>query len=235
MRAPPVLLLPGMMLDGRMYAAQALALQDLAEVRHADLTLDDSIETMAAEVLATAPDEFAVVGLSMGGIVALELWRQAPRRITHLALLDTTPHAERPERLAQRLAQMAAVEAGELREVLVHSLKPRYLAACHRHHQAMLTDLLAMGLDLGADVFRRQSEALKNRPEASGLLAQIDCPSLVLCGREDELCPPALHAAMADALPRADLMVLADCGHLSTIEAPDAVNEALRRLFRRTS
>ena len=234
MHAPPVLLLPGMMLDGRMYGAQLAALEALTTVTVANLTTASSIEVMATEILATAPAEFALVGLSMGGIVALELWRQARSRITHLALLDTTPHAERPERLAQRLEQMAAVETVGLREVLVSSMKPRYLAKCHRNDASLLDAILTMGLELGVDVFRRQSEALRHRPDASDLLPTIDCPSLVLCGREDDLCPPSLHTAMADTLPKADLVMLADCGHLSTMEAPAAVNPALVRLLGRT-
>jgi pimeloyl-ACP methyl ester carboxylesterase len=233
MPCPAVVLLPGMMLDRRLYARQTPALSPHVEVVHGDLTAQDSIEAMARSVLAASPDRFALVGHSMGGIVALEICRQAPERVSHLALLNTTPYAEREERLSQRLEQMAAVEAGGLRDVLVHSMKPRYLAACHRADADLLEAVLDMGLALGPAVFQRQSAALKDRPEASTLLAQIRCPSLVLCGREDALCPPAFHEAMASQLPCGDLVVLSRCGHLSPMESPDAVASALLSLLAR--
>ena len=235
MARPAVVLLPGMMLDHRLYTRQLAALSHCADVSSGDLTAHASITAMAESILGTAPARFALVVHSMGGIVALEICRQAPSRVSHLALLNTTPYAEREERLVQRLEQMAAVESGRLREVLVHSMKPRYLARCHRQDADLLGRVLTMGLELGPAVFQRQSAALKDRPEASGLLAQIECPSLVLGGREDDLCPPSFHEAMASQLPQADLVVLTHCGHLSPMEAPDAVNAALFGLLARES
>jgi pimeloyl-ACP methyl ester carboxylesterase len=170
----------------------------------------------------------------MGGIVALEIWRQASERVTHLALLDTTCYADRPERRELRLEQIARVETGGLREVTA-SLKPLYLSNRNRNDSGLLQAILDMGLSLGADVFRRQSLALRDRRDNSETLPTIDCPALVLCGREDQLCPVEWHAMMANAIPHADLVVLADCGHLSAMEEPEAVTAALQRLLRRSS
>ncbi len=231
---PPVVLLPGMMLDRRMYAGQVTSLSSATEVSVADLSGHDSIAAMAAHVLAAAPARFALVGLSMGGSVALELWRRARDRITHLALLDTTPHEDRADRRELRLEQIARAETGGLKDLLVDSLKPRYLARRNRGNRRLLTSIVDQGLALGPDVFRRQSLALRDRGSSVDLLPSIDCPSLVLCGREDELCSVDVHVRMADAMPKADLVVLADCGHLSTMEAPGTVTAALKRLLRRT-
>jgi pimeloyl-ACP methyl ester carboxylesterase len=225
---------PGMLLDGRLYSAQIAALSPAHSCRVADITRSDSIERLAADLLAGAPPRFALVGLSMGGIVAFEVYRRARERVTHLALLDTTPDADRPDRSQLRLEQIAAVERGELPELLRSSLKPQYLAARHRESAALLRSILEMGMDLGPEVFRRQSLALRSRGCNRDLLPSIDCPTLVLCGREDRLCPVGVHLEMAESIPRADLLVLSGTGHLSAMEAPDAVSGALRQLLRRT-
>lgn len=228
-----VLLLPGMMLDRRMYNGQLPGLAGAARVEVAELWHDDTIAAMAGRALAGAPDRFALVGLSMGGIVALEMWRRAADRITHLALLDTTPHADTPERRALRLEQIARVEAGGLRDVVVSSLKPLYLARRHREDPRLLQSIVEQALTLGPEAFRRQSLALRDRADSVSTLPTVGCPSLVLCGREDQLCPVEDHTMMAAEMPCADLVVLAGCGHLSAMEDPEAVKAALVRLLSR--
>jgi pimeloyl-ACP methyl ester carboxylesterase len=223
-----------MLLDARMYSEQIAALSAAYSCRVADITRSDSIERLAEDLLAEAPPRFALVGLSMGGIVALEVYRRARGRITHLALLDTTPNADRPDRSELRLEQIASVERGELPMLLQSSLMPQYLAMRNREAKLLLQSILQMGLDLGPDVFRRQSLALRSRRSSRDLLASIDCPTLVLCGREDQLCPMDVHLEMAAMIPRADLTVLSETGHLSTMEAPEAVTNALQQLLRRT-
>ena len=230
-----VMILPGMMLDGRAFPGLVEQLQGYGAVSVGDLTRDDSVAKMAARVLASAPARFAVIGLSMGGIVALELWRLARARISHLALLDTTPFADAPERRAVRRQQMQLVAAGRLRDVVVHSLKPRYLAEKHRNDHGLLARILDMALELGPAVFCRQSVALMNRADSSSTLSTIDCPTLVMCGRQDELCPLEVHEKMAHKIPQAQLVVLSDCGHLTPLESPAEVAAAIRRLLAQRS
>lgn len=230
----PVLMLPGMMQDARLFEAQTRELARQRPVLVADLGSDQTIGAMATRVLSAAPPRFALVGLSMGGIVALEIWRRARARVSHLALLDTTPHAEKPQRRELRLQQIEQAERGYLRDVLIESMKPLYLARRHRGDRALLERILEMGLQAGPAVFRNQSLALRDRPDSVATLRDIDCPSLVLCGREDELCPPKWHVQMAEAMPCADLVVLAECGHLPPLEDPRAVTTALDRLLGRT-
>jgi pimeloyl-ACP methyl ester carboxylesterase len=229
-----VLFIPGMMLDGRMYASQISALAPAHRSMVADISGSNSIEGLARGALAAAPRRFALVGLSLGGIVALEIHRQARERISHVALLGTTPYADRPERRAARLAQLAAVERGELAQVLKTSMKPLYLADRNRANQELLEAILQMGIALGPTAFRNQSHALMHRSDYRGMLASIDCPAMVLCGREDQLCPVAIHIELADAMPRADLVVLSETGHLSSMEEPAAVTAALCRLLQRS-
>lgn len=222
-----LLLLPGMMCDQRLWRPQLEALD--ARCRVGDLTRGESIEAIAADLLADLPTRFALAGLSMGGIVAFEMWRRAPERIERLALLDTNFRADPPERRRLRNEQIVRVAAGQLESVLRDELKPNYLAASHRADTRLLDEVLAMGMELGPTVFERQSKALRDRPDSSATLATIDCPALVLCGSEDSLCPVALHEEMAAAIPGAELCVIEDCGHLATLEQPGAVNGALAR------
>ncbi len=230
-----VLLLPGMMLDARLFAGQIAGLSARAQVAVPDLGPGDTIGAIAEQLLSAAPARFALVGLSMGGIVALELWRRVPDRITHLGLLDTTPYADTEQRRAGRLEQMAAVESGRLREVVLESMLPLYLAARNRTDRRLLRSIVEQALTLGPEAFRRQSLALRDRCDSFATLPTIDRPSLVLCGREDQLCPLDHHVAMAKAMPTADLVVLANCGHLSPMEDPVAVNGAIERLLARSA
>lgn len=230
---PSLLFLPGMMLDERAFTAQISLLSQTVDVAVGDLSKGDCVEEIARHVLDKAPARFALAGLSMGGIIGFEIWRQAPERVTHLALLDTTPHADRPDRSQQRLDQMAAVDKGQLRDIITTALTPQYLATKNRDNTALLQAILDMGLSLGPQVFRSQSTALMRRPDSVPILYAIDCPVLVLCGRDDALCTVAIHQLMADSIPCANLVVLAECGHLSTLEEPMAVGRALERLLSR--
>ncbi|MDJ0938735.1 MAG: alpha/beta fold hydrolase [Woeseiaceae bacterium] len=229
MAAEHLLLLPGMMCDERLWGPQAEALPQA--ITHADTTSADNFDDMARAVLAEAPERFALAGLSMGGILAFEIWRQAPERVTHMALLDTNPHAEKPERQATRLEQIHTALAGGLRELATESLKPLYLAESNRDDEELLDTILDMALDLGPEVFRRQSLALRDRVDSVPTLLTIHCPTLVLCGSEDRLCPPAYHELMAERIPDARLAIVADCGHLSTLEQPGRVTHELETLL----
>lgn len=230
-----VVMLPGMMCDARLWHAQRDALVATGfEVRIGDLSRDDSVAAMAARILVEAPPRFALAGLSMGGIVAFEIWRRASDRVTHLALLDTNPHAELTARQALRVDEIAAVRAGRLREVVVESMKPRYLAASRRTDTVLRSLITDMAIELGAAVFERQSIAVRDRVDSKATLASIDVPTLVMTGREDHLCPLQYHLLMAESIPHADLVVLADSGHLPPLEQPEAVTQELRRWLART-
>ncbi len=229
MPAKDLILLPGMMCDERLWRRQIEALDVSCFV--ADLMSHDNIPNMATTILETAPESFAVAGLSMGGIVAFELWRQAPQRITHLALLDTNPHADTPDKRTMRMHQVQQVLSGQLMKLATESLKPAYLAKANRDDQELLDEILAMALDAGEEVFERQSLALKDRADSVATLDTINCPTTVICGAEDHICPPAYHELMAERIPGSRLVVIEDCGHLATMEQPDIVNQELQRLL----
>ncbi|MEM1379627.1 MAG: alpha/beta fold hydrolase [Pseudomonadota bacterium] len=224
-----VVFLPGFLCDQRLFSSQreALFAQGI-QSSVADLTGAASIERLAAQVLRAAPDRFALVGLSMGGIVAMEIMRRAPERVSHLGLLNTTPLADRSG--AVRVRQMRRVIEGGFEDVLREELKPQYLAETNRTAER-LELLLSMGRRLGPDVFRTQTVALMGREAYTEHIKAIQCPTLVLTGALDSVCPPHLHREMAAKIPNAALKIVARCGHLSVLEQADAVSAHLISLL----
>lgn len=222
----PLIFLPGMMCDARLFGPQIETLSSVLPVMTFPLSQHDSVVAMAADILGNAPPHFALAGLSMGGIVAMEVLRQAPDRVARLALLDTNPLAELPEVKARRGPQMEAVRSGRLQQVMREEMKPNYLAESSR--QGRILDLcMEMAVDLGPDVFLRQSLALMNRPDQRAVLSSYRGQTLVLCGREDGLCPIERHQLMDDLLPNSTLKIVDGAGHLPTLEQPNETTEAL--------
>lgn len=221
-----LVLLPGLMCDARLWAPQEAALKGV-EVHHGDMTSADTVQEIASGVLADAPETFALAGLSMGGIIAMEVIRQAPERVERLALLDTNPRAELPEVAALREPQIAAARSGNLRAVLRDELKPNYLVDSPQK-QGILDVCMEMGLDLGPEVFERQSRALAARPDQQDTLKGFTRPALVLMGRHDKLCPLDRHELMHDLLPDSALVFIEQAGHLPTLEQPEATTAAMQ-------
>ena len=223
----PLVLLPGMMCDARLFAAQTAALSPDRAVTLAPIHAQDTVAALADAVLAAAPARFALGGLSMGGIVAMQVIRRAPDRIAGLCLMDTNPRAEAPEVAARRLPQIERVRAGGLRAVMRDEMKPNYLADGPR--QGAILDLcMAMAETLGPDAFERQSHALMHRPDQCDALRAVAVPTLILCGAEDTLCPRERHTTMAALIPNARLAVIDGAGHLPTLERPEPTTEAMR-------
>ncbi|MEO1638455.1 MAG: alpha/beta fold hydrolase [Pseudomonadota bacterium] len=222
----PLILLPGMMCDARLYGPQIAAFSGTRPILTMPMNDHETVQELAADILAHAPARFALAGLSMGGIVAMEVLAQAPDRITRLALLDTNPKAELPEVAARRGPQIAKVRAGHLRAVMRDEMKPNYLTD-GLNMGAILDLCMAMAETLGPDVFVRQSRALQTRPDQQETLRNVSVPTLVLCGEDDTLCPIARHELMHNLIPRSTLTVIKGAGHLPTLEQPEKTNEAL--------
>jgi pimeloyl-ACP methyl ester carboxylesterase len=224
----PLILLPGSLCDAALWHHQIVHLADIAEVHVGEVTRDDSIAGMARTVLAAAPQRFALAGLSMGGIVACEIMRQAPQRVLRLALLDTNPYSPRPERLQSWRHLIVLIEGGRFDEVVKQHLLPSWVHPDRQSDAPLMNTILRMAKAVGPEVYARQLVALMHRPDSFGDLARIACPTLVLVGRQDALCPVGMHQKMAAAIPGADLVVVEQCGHLSSLEQPQAVTATLR-------
>jgi pimeloyl-ACP methyl ester carboxylesterase len=222
-----LVLVPGLLCTGALWGPQIAALSDVADCMVADHTRHDSMAGIARSILAAAPERFALAGLSMGGYIAYEMLRQAPERVERLALLDTGYRADTPERTAARRALVATAEREGVHRVQ-ELLLPVLIHKARLGDEALLDVVLRMAIDTGLEAFKRQEEAIIGRPDNGPMLASIRCPTLVLVGREDALTPVEQHREMAAAIPGAQLEIVPDSGHLSTLEQPEAVSRALR-------
>lgn len=224
----PLVLLPGMMCDARLFGPQIAAFGLHRAIHLPPIGAHDTMAALAREVLENAPPRFALAGLSMGGILAMEIMAQAPERVERLALLDTNPRAELPEVQARRAPQIKAAQDGQLRAVMRDEMKPNYLADAPGK-QAVLDLCMDMAMDLGPQVFVNQSRALRDRPDQQDTLRQVSVPTLVLCGREDQLCPIERHELMHDLIPGSILEIIDGAAHLPVLEKPNETTAALAR------
>lgn len=223
----PLVLLPGMMCDARMWGDLPATIAPRPVVHGLPLA-GETMAALAAEFLADAPPRFALAGISMGGIIAMEMLRQAPDRIESLALMDTNPLAETPQMQARRDPQIARALAGGLVSVMREEMKPNYLAP--GSDSGPILDLcLDMALALGPEVFARQSRALRDRSDQTTTLAAFKGPALVLMGEEDRLCPRDRHDLMHALMPQSRLVVIPSAGHLPPLERPLETAAALAR------
>ena len=227
-----LVLIPGLMCDEAVWAPQVAALEGRTVMQVADHGLKDSLADMAEAIIARAPPRFAVAGHSMGGRVALEVVRRAGARVTGLALLDTgaTPRApaeagEREQTGRLELLELARREG--MRAVGERWLKIPMVYSPRLEDQPLITAIVDMFERQSADKFAAQIKALLSRPDARPLLPLIHCPTLVLCGADDAWAPLAQHRVLSQMIPHSKLVSVPECGHMSTMERPQAVNAAL--------
>jgi pimeloyl-ACP methyl ester carboxylesterase len=222
----PILLIPGLGCTARLYTEQMPALWTFGPVTVADHRRADSMDAIARQILDTAPPRFALAGLSMGGYIALAIMRIAPERVVKLALLDTGSRSDTPEAAERRKASIALAKAGRLDEI--NAMLWPVLVHKDRQGDAALKKVAGdMTLSAGAEAFVRQQTAIMTRPDSRPGLSAITRPTLVLVGEGDQLTPPALSEEMASLIPGSRLVKVPDSGHLSTLERPEAVTQAL--------
>jgi pimeloyl-ACP methyl ester carboxylesterase len=228
MRAATPIFIPGLLCTDYLFARQRAALPVAGQI--ADTLQFDSITAMAEAALESVDGKLVPVGLSMGGYVALEMLRLAPDRIAAMALLSTNC---REDTEAQRDQRRAAIKMSEHKgfQGVTRHLLPRLLSDRARTDDALVEAVLQMARDVGRRVFANQQKAIMIRQPQHQTLAAFKAPLLVLCGNLDVLTPPELAVEMAALAPQAELCLLDDVGHLSSLEAPELVTAALRRLF----
>ena len=223
-----LVLVPGLLCSPALWAPQVAGLSDIADITIADHTRHDTMAAIAESILAEAPQRFALAGLSMGGYIAQQIVLQAPERVTRLALLDTGSRADTPERIERRL-QLNDMARREGVARVQQELMPLLIHTDRLTDKAFVDLIVQMAVDTGLEAFLRQHAALMARGDNRPLLPDIRCPTLVLIGRQDILTPLELSEEIAAAIPGAQLEIIDDSGHLSTLEQPDAVNRTLRR------
>lgn len=223
----PLVLIPGMMCDARIFSYQINVLSRERPVMVLPVSHGETIRDMVGAVAGQLPERFALAGLSMGGIVAMELLRRCPDQVSRLCLMATSPLAETPAEAAAREPMIAKVRAGYLNEALQEAVRPDFLAPSARRMELIQT-VWAMGEELGPDLFIRQSRALQRRNDQQGTLRRSKVPTLVLCGDLDPLTPVRRHEFMAELMPNARLHIMENCGHLPVIEQPEELTGVLQ-------
>lgn len=222
----PLLLLPGLLNDAELWRAQIADLSDIAECIVGDQTRGETMQGVVGDVLAQAPARFALAGFSLGGFVAQAILRTAPERVLRLALIDTSIHADSPERAAQRRTQQASVRLPGKFHGFGDTLMRSYIDASGLDDYVLVQRVRDMTARLGAEVFLRQSAL--DRVDGHDVLAGYRDPLLIVCGANDRITPLAISEAMHALVPHSSLVVLPDCGHLAPMEKPDEVSAAMR-------
>ena len=221
-------LLPGLLCDERIWQHQVEHLSDRVDIRVADFRDMDSFDAMAGAVLKDAPERFYLAGHSMGSRVAMQILNMAPERVIKLALMDTGIHPQKPGEKDRRQALIdLALEKG------MHKLARTWgmpMVHPERHNDtAFMQAFFDMIESNSVESYQKQVHALMSRPDARPFLAGAPNGTLVLCGREDQWSPPSQHEEISRALPDKPGVVLIDrCGHMSTMEQPQAVTLAMR-------
>ena len=222
----PILLIPALYCSARLYAHQIPALWNFGPVTIANHAMADSIPEIAAQILSMAPPRFALAGLSMGGYTALEIMRQAPERVTKLALMDTSARADTPEATQGRTASIALVREKGFDAYLDQAWT--IAVAPNRQSDPEMRALYdRIAWEVGTERFIRQQQAIGKRIDSRPHLDAIACPTMVLVGEQDLATPPHLAEEMAAGIKDARLVTIPDCGHLATIERPEATTSAL--------
>jgi pimeloyl-ACP methyl ester carboxylesterase len=223
----PLVFIPGLLCTAELFAPQVAALWPYGPITIASTLEGETIAQMASAILAQAPPQFALIGLSMGGMISLEIMRQAPERVRKLALLSTSAQPASPEQGVVYEGLLAQAQQGDAATVLGEALLS-VLYPLHQTDPTLQAVNRRMGAAIGVAGLARQVAAVLSRADSRPGLAAIAIPTLVLVGEQDQLTPPDLAQELAAGIAHAQLVIVPECGHGSTIEQPQAVNQALQ-------
>ena len=222
---PPVVFIPGLLNDERLWQHQTDFLSQHTDVMVADLSKDNSLAAMAQRILQQAPPQFALVGLSMGGYVAFEVMRQAPERVTKLALFDTSARPDNINSAKHRQATIQSLKIGKFMGV-TNKLLPQIIHPS-RVHEPIAEEIKAMAQRIGGTGFIHQQTAILERIDSRPSLSQIQVPTLVAVGENDLVTPVKLAQEIHDGIADSRLYIFKECGHLPPLECPDETTHLL--------
>lgn len=222
----PLVLIPGTLCASALWEHQYRGFSADREIIIPDITQDVSVKEMAERILNNVSGSFSLAGLSLGGIVAMEIMKEAPERVNKLALLDTNPYPPTKEQVELWNNQQKQLQAGGFEQMVSEQFLPS--AVFQEHAGESVKEVIRqMSKDVGEEGFFKQLEANKTRPGAVDVLSAVKCPALVLAGRQDALCGPSMQEDLAKKIPNAKLVLIDQCGHLSPLDQPEAVTAVL--------
>lgn len=224
-----VILLPGTLCDETLFAPQIAAFEKYRAAIHvADLTQDDTIQAMADRVLARAPATFTLVALSMGGIVAFEIIRRVPERVAGMILYNTTHKPITAEGIAINQQRIELVEAGKFNQLIDELLYGGLIRPAALNDAVLVAKVRGMMQDVGGEAYIRQAHALNTRPDNTAAIQAYDDCVTIVGGDQDQWCDVAIQYELHTMLPNSYLEIIKDCGHLSTLEQPNATVGSVR-------
>ena len=224
----PLVFIPGMMCDSRLFQPQIIEFSKQYLVCITPVSYSDSIEKISFEILRQLPQKFTLIGLSMGGILAMEIIKKVPERVVKVVLMDTNFKPETEEIKSRRFPQIKLVNEGLLVDVMCKQIQNNYLRT-DRKNKKVFDLCLSMANDLGKEVFINQSKALATRKDYTPTLKNIKVPSLIICGEYDRLCPIKVHREMESLIDNSTLEIIPDAAHLPTLEQPAYLNKILTK------
>jgi pimeloyl-ACP methyl ester carboxylesterase len=222
----PLVLIPGLMADARLFLPQMVRLGADRAMLVVLPTRGETVEQMSEAILPALPPKFALLGHGLGGDIALDLIRRVPDRVTRVILMATDPLPEPPASAAAREMRIVAARSGRLGQAMHEEIPPAALADTEWRAE-ILALVQDMALGLGEGAFLRQSRALQRRPDQQKTMRRVKLPALVIAGAADTLVPMRRSEFTAGLMPFGKLQVIADAGHLASLEQPEAVSEAL--------
>lgn len=228
LRTLPSVMIPGLACSPRLFAPQLPTLWRFGPVTVANTLQHNRIADMARAILDQAPAQFVLLGLSMGGYIALEIMRQAPERVIGLCIMNSSARADTEESQKNRQRLMALAGEGRL-QLATEMNFPRSVHPAHKHDKDLLATVLAMAKETGVASYIQQQEAILHRIDSLPSLDAITCPTLIMVGDQDQLTPLPLAQELSQGIAGSKLRIIANCGHLSTLEQTQQVNRALQQ------
>ena len=222
----PLVFIPGMMCDSRLFQPQINEFSKQYMVCAAPASSSDTIENISSEILRYLPTKFTLIGLSMGGILAMEIIKKVPERVMKIVLMDTNYKSETAEIKSRRLPQIKLANEGRLEDIMCQQIQNNYLRT-DKKNQEIFDLCLSMATDLGKEIFINQSKALATRKDYKSTLKNIKVPSLIICGEYDRLCPIKVHIEMESLIENSTLEIIPDAAHLPTLEQPVYLNKII--------
>lgn len=231
MSSDPLVLLPPILCDARVFGPQLAALTSEFAVMCAPTTRGERMEEIASQILGWAPPRFALAGMSMGGAVALEILRRAPERVARVALISASHHGETPEGASAREPKIVAARSGRYDDVISQELSLDWLSPSAPRTEIghLISD---MAHSQGAEAYVRQARAMQRRRDQQATLRKIDQSTLVICGEDDSHLPVKRHEFLAEMIPDARLEIVEGAGHLPTLEQPERMIDLLTHWMR---